>query len=40
LSLVPSHHDHPLNEPIGIRLEADHVVTFSEEERPQAFKHN
>jgi iron(III) transport system ATP-binding protein len=28
LSLVPSHHDHPLHEPIGIRLEADHVVTF------------
>jgi len=30
LSLVPSHHDHALNEPIGIRLEADHVVTFDE----------
>jgi iron(III) transport system ATP-binding protein len=40
LSLVPSHHDHPLNESIGIRLEADHVVTFSEDERPEAFKNN
>lgn len=30
LSLVPSHHDHPLNAPIGIRLEADHVVTFAD----------
>jgi iron(III) transport system ATP-binding protein len=28
LSLVPSHHDHPLNEPIGIRLEIDHLVVF------------
>jgi iron(III) transport system ATP-binding protein len=32
LSLVPSHHDHALDEPIGIRLEADHVVTFSPSE--------
>ena len=30
LSLVPSHHDHPLNEPIGIRLEIDHLVAFPE----------
>jgi iron(III) transport system ATP-binding protein len=30
LSLVPSHHDHALNEAIGIRLEADHVVTFED----------
>jgi iron(III) transport system ATP-binding protein len=30
LSLVPSHHDHALNEAIGIRLEADHVVTFAD----------
>tara|TARA_E500000178_G_scaffold356115_1_gene431752 strand:+ start:16829 stop:17944 length:1116 start_codon:yes stop_codon:yes gene_type:complete len=29
LSLVPSHHDHPLNHPIGIKLEVDHLVTFS-----------
>jgi len=29
LSLVPSHHDHALGEPIGIRLDVDHVVAFS-----------
>lgn len=28
LSFVPSHHDHPLYKPIGIKLEVDHVVTF------------
>jgi len=28
LSLVPSHHNHPINEPIGIRLEIDHLVIF------------
>jgi iron(III) transport system ATP-binding protein len=28
LSLVPSHHDHPVNQPIGIRLEIDHLVIF------------
>jgi len=28
LSLAPSHHNHALGEPIGIRLEADHVVAF------------
>ncbi|MNR83627.1 Fe(3+) ions import ATP-binding protein FbpC 2 [compost metagenome] len=28
LALVPSHHDHAIGEHIGIRLEADHVVTF------------
>tara|TARA_R110002111_G_scaffold17631_6_gene44006 strand:+ start:2434 stop:3483 length:1050 start_codon:yes stop_codon:yes gene_type:complete len=28
MSLVPSHHDHPINEPIGIRLEIDHLVLF------------
>jgi len=28
LALVPSHHDHALGERIGIKLEADHVVTF------------
>lgn len=27
-SLVPSHHDHRLNSPIGIRLEIDHLVVF------------
>ena len=37
-SLVPSHHDHPLNHPIGIRLEADHVVTFAATEQPSAFE--
>jgi iron(III) transport system ATP-binding protein len=25
---VPSHHDHAIGEMIGIRLGADHVVTF------------
>ncbi|MEC5397820.1 ABC transporter ATP-binding protein [Uliginosibacterium sp. H1] len=29
LSLVPSHHNHALGERIGIRLDVDHVVTFS-----------
>ena len=29
LSLVSSHHDHAVGEAIGIRLEAEHVVTFS-----------
>ncbi|MEY2622676.1 MAG: hypothetical protein RIT26_2496 [Pseudomonadota bacterium] len=28
LAHVPSHHDHKLGEWIGIRIEADHVVTF------------
>ncbi|MET0508160.1 MAG: ABC transporter ATP-binding protein [Burkholderiaceae bacterium] len=28
LALVPSHHDHDIGERIGIRLAADHVVTF------------
>ena len=28
LSLVPSHHNHPIGKPIGIRLDADHVITF------------
>jgi iron(III) transport system ATP-binding protein len=32
LALVPSHHNHTLDEPIGIRLELDHVIAF----RPQA----
>jgi iron(III) transport system ATP-binding protein len=33
LSLVPSHHNHALGEKIGIRLEADHVVAFSQLDR-------
>jgi len=28
LALVPSHHDHAVGESIGIRLDADHVITF------------
>jgi iron(III) transport system ATP-binding protein len=28
LSLVPSHHNHAIGEPIGIRLAVDHVVAF------------
>lgn len=28
LSLVPSHHDHEINETIGIKLEFDHLVVF------------
>jgi iron(III) transport system ATP-binding protein len=28
LALVPSHHNHAIGERIGIRLEADHVVSF------------
>jgi iron(III) transport system ATP-binding protein len=28
LALVPSHHDHAVGEWIGIRLDADHVITF------------
>jgi len=28
LSLVPSHHDHAIGEPIGIRVEVDDVVAF------------
>jgi iron(III) transport system ATP-binding protein len=28
LSLVPSHHNHAVGEPIGIRLAVDHVVAF------------
>jgi iron(III) transport system ATP-binding protein len=33
LALVPSHHDHAVGEKIGIRLDADHVITFPTEER-------
>jgi iron(III) transport system ATP-binding protein len=28
LSLVPSHHDHPLGEAIGVRVAADHIIVF------------
>jgi iron(III) transport system ATP-binding protein len=28
LALVPSHHNHRMHEPIGIRLELDHVIAF------------
>ncbi len=34
LSLVPSHHNHAIGEPIGIRLDVDHVVAFHDETRP------
>jgi iron(III) transport system ATP-binding protein len=30
LSLVPSHHNHAIGEKIGIRLEVDHVIAFSQ----------
>jgi iron(III) transport system ATP-binding protein len=33
---VPSHHDHQVGEWIGIRIEADHVVTFAREPRSAA----
>jgi iron(III) transport system ATP-binding protein len=33
LALVPSHHDHAVGEKIGIRLDADHVITFPADER-------
>jgi iron(III) transport system ATP-binding protein len=32
LALVPSHHDHAIGERIGIRFDADHVVTFPVED--------
>ena len=32
LALVPSHHNHALGERIGIRFDADHVITFPAEE--------
>jgi iron(III) transport system ATP-binding protein len=34
LALVPSHHDHGVGEAIGIRLEAEHVITFSAQRKP------
>jgi iron(III) transport system ATP-binding protein len=33
LALVPSHHNHAIGERIGIRFDADHVVTFPVERR-------
>ena len=36
LSLVPSHHDHAINEAIGIRLEFDHLVIFPHQQSPQS----
>jgi iron(III) transport system ATP-binding protein len=32
LALVPSHHNHPLGEKIGIRLDVDHVVAYAPKE--------
>lgn len=29
LSMVPSHHDHAMNEAIGVRLEMDHLIAFA-----------
>ncbi|NBW44259.1 MAG: ABC transporter ATP-binding protein [Betaproteobacteria bacterium] len=29
LAMVPSHHDHAVGEQIGVRFDADHVITFS-----------
>jgi iron(III) transport system ATP-binding protein len=36
LALVPSHHNHAIGEHIGIRFDADHVVTFPARERAGA----
>jgi iron(III) transport system ATP-binding protein len=36
LALVPSHHNHAVGERIGIRFDADHVVTFSPEPNQSA----
>ncbi len=33
LALVPSHHNHAIGERIGIRLDADHIVTFPADEK-------
>ena len=35
LALVPSHHDHRIGLPIGIRFAADHIVTFAFESGQQ-----
>lgn len=34
LALVPSHHDHPVGETIGIRFDADHIITFASPSAP------
>ena len=34
LALVPSHHDHAIGEAIGIRLDAEHVITFAAQPDP------
>ena len=34
LALVPSHHNHPLGEKIGIRLDVDHVVAYAQARQP------
>ena len=30
LCMTPSHHDHPIGQEIGIRLEVEHLVLFAE----------
>jgi iron(III) transport system ATP-binding protein len=39
LSLSPSHHDHAVGEPIGVRLEIDHIVAF-EKQPPVSAPHD
>ncbi len=36
LALVPSHHNHAVGERIGVRFDADHIVTFSPESGARA----
>jgi len=36
LALVPSHHNHAVGERIGVRFDADHIVTFSPDTGAQA----
>jgi iron(III) transport system ATP-binding protein len=38
LALVPSHHNHAIGEHIGIRFDADHVVTFPAREHARAVR--
>ena len=33
LCIAPSHHDHPLNAPLAIKLDMDHLVVFKREKR-------
>lgn len=35
-TLVPSHHNHPLGQPLGIRLEMDHLIVFPRSDRSMA----